>query len=272
VKQREGLPVGVMRPAASTRARKALVLGQSHDGAYGGGGYVGQESFMTAPQILALAQACGIEPGSRVLDLCCGVGGPALYLVHRLGCRLVGLDVSEEAVAVAQAEAGARRLAQRTRFLVANSAALPLFAEFDAVLLLETMLAIADKASLLRAVRPLLRPAGRFGLTIEVGHPLAPEERQAMPDGDRVWLVAADAFCDLLEASGFALRRVDDLTVSHAAVARNLALAFAHHRQSIAGHVGDEACAGLITSHTIWARWLESGRVRKLAIIAERMP
>jgi ubiquinone/menaquinone biosynthesis C-methylase UbiE len=246
------------------------VLGQSHDGAYGSGGFVGQESFMTAAQILALALACGIGPDSRVLDLCCGIGGPALHLVRHLGCQLVGVDVAEDAIAIARAEAGAQGLARCTDFLVADSASPPLSERFDAVLLFETMLAIEDKTQLLKAVKPLLRPAGRFGLTLEEGQPLTPEEEQAMPDGAHVWLVAASTFRDLAVASGFAVRQVDDLTQSHAEVARNLAPAFVRHRQTIARQIGEDDCDDLIASHTLWARWLASGRVRKLAFVLER--
>ena len=30
-----------------------------------------------------------------MLDVCSGMGGPARYLAHRLGCRVTGLDITE---------------------------------------------------------------------------------------------------------------------------------------------------------------------------------
>ena len=45
--------------------------------AYAPGEFVGQESFMTAGEIRALAVQAGVGPGITVLDLCCGIAGPA---------------------------------------------------------------------------------------------------------------------------------------------------------------------------------------------------
>ena len=62
---------------------------------------------------------------------------------------------------------------------------------FDVVLLLETMLAFADKEALLRGISSALPVGGRFAFTLEEGLPLTRAERQAMPDADTVSLVPA---------------------------------------------------------------------------------
>jgi hypothetical protein len=54
--------------------------------AYAPGEFVGQESFMTAGEIRALAVQAGIGPGVTVLDLCCGIAGPGRFLTRQLGC------------------------------------------------------------------------------------------------------------------------------------------------------------------------------------------
>src|SRR5438445_13013932 len=41
-----------------------------------------------------LAEATGVEASTRVLDVGCGIGGPARYLAARFGCRVTGVDLS----------------------------------------------------------------------------------------------------------------------------------------------------------------------------------
>ena len=45
--------------------------------AYPAGEYVGQESFMRADEVRTLAHQARVGSGVSVLDLCCGVAGPA---------------------------------------------------------------------------------------------------------------------------------------------------------------------------------------------------
>jgi hypothetical protein len=38
----------------------------------------------------------------------------------------------------------------------------------------------------------------------------------------------------------------------------------------IAGQIGEQATAELITAHQLWSDWLGSGRVRKFAMVAKK--
>ena len=100
---------------------------------------------MRAGEIRALAERAGIAPGVSVLDLCCGVAGPGRFITRELGCTYLGVDSSPSAIDIARERA--RGLP--CRFEVARVPPLPPGA-FDVVLLLETMLAFADKETLLR--------------------------------------------------------------------------------------------------------------------------
>ena len=139
---------------------------------------------MRAGEILSLARMAGIGPGVSVLDLCCGVAGPGRHIAAELGCTYLGVDASPSAIELARD----RAVGLPCSFDVAHVPPVPV-GPFDVVLLLETLLAFADKEPLLRGVSAALRVGGRFALTVEEGEPLTAGERERMPDADTVWLV-----------------------------------------------------------------------------------
>jgi hypothetical protein len=138
------------------------------------------------------------------------------------------------------------------------------------VLLLETMLAFEDKDALVRAVAATLEPGARFALTLEEGAPLTPAERAAMPDADTVWLTPLDELTASLERAGLVVTSVEDHSRAHRATAQALAGAFAADAADIAGQIGRRALDELLAAHRLWVGWLDEGRVRKLALVAER--
>jgi ubiquinone/menaquinone biosynthesis C-methylase UbiE len=246
-------------------------LRPAHIQAHHEGEYVGQESFMSAREILALARAAGVDAGSRVLDLCCGSGGPALHLARQTGCRIVGVDRSSEAIHLARTSAEHQGLYRRASFIVAEALCPPIDAAFfDAVLLYETMLAFEDKRRLVRVVHKLLRPGGRFGLTFEEGRPLSSAERRRVPEEEEVWLTPESEFRVLLEAVGFRIRWVEDFTAAHAEVAGRLAAAFRRDYATVVAALGSQTSCELVMAHERWAEWLSARKVRKLAVVAQR--
>ncbi|MGZ4413520.1 MAG: class I SAM-dependent methyltransferase [Gaiellaceae bacterium] len=240
-------------------------LRQAREAAYDPGEYVEQESFMRADEIRALAERAGIAAGVSVLDLCCGVAGPGRFLASELGCSYLGVDSSPSAVAIARAGA----VGLPCHFEVAHVPPLP-SGTFEVVLLLETMLAFRDKETLVDAVSRVLPVGGRFAFTLEEGLPLTEAERARMPDADTVWLIPLEEMHGLLARKGLVVRWHDDWSRAHRATAESLAEAFAADASDIAARIGSRALDDLLDAHRLWSEWLASGRVRKLALVAER--
>lgn len=233
--------------------------------AYPPGEFVGQESFMQAGEILALARHAGIGPGTAVLDLCCGVAGPGRLITRELGCSYLGVDSSSSALEIARECAGDLPC----RFQASRIPPVPR-GPFEVVLLLETLLAFPEKEPLVSEVFGALTPSGRFAFTLEEGRPLNAAERVAMPDADTVWLTPLHEMLACLERAGFTVRWQADCSRSHQAMADSLIEAFAAHAAQISAEIGERALDELVASHRLWSRWLQDGRVRKIAFVAEK--
>jgi SAM-dependent methyltransferase len=233
--------------------------------AYEPGEFVEQESFMGAGEIRALARQAGIAPGVSVLDLCCGIGGPGRFITRELGCDYLGVDYSADAIDIARQRAGDLPC----RFEVARIPPIPP-GQFDVVILLETLLAFPEKEPLLQEISRALPTGGRFACTFEAGLPLTNDERAQMPDADTVWLIPIDEMLTLLDRVGLVVDWQEDHTESHAATAESLTDAFAADAVDIAAEIGDQALEDLLQAHQLWTDWMRSGRVRKIALVAEK--
>ena len=247
------------------RAPFERALHRARVAAYRPGEFVGQESFMTAGEIGGLAMQAGIGRAVTALDLCCGIAGPGRWLTQQLGCDYLGVDVSASAIAIARERAGDLPC----RFAIAKIPPLPP-GSFDVVLLLETMLAFEDEDALVREVAAALRPGGRFAFTLEEGPPLTAAERAAMPDADTVWLTPLHEMATSLERAGLVVTHQEDHSAAHRATAQALAAAFAADAEDIAAQIGRRALDELLAAHRLWVEWLDQGRVRKLALVAQR--
>jgi SAM-dependent methyltransferase len=247
------------------RAAFDRALARARVAAYPPGEFVGQESFMRAGEIRALADHAGIGPGVAVLDLCCGVAGPGRFVTRELGCAYLGVDASAGAIALARERAGGLAC----RFEVSRIPPVPP-GPFDVVLLLETMLAFADKETLLQQIARALPPGGRFAFTLEAGLPLTEAERACMPDADTVWLTPVPELLSDLERAGMVVIRQDDWSRSHRAVADALIDAFTADAPDIVAQVGRRALDELLAGHRLWSDWLGERRVRKIAFVAEK--
>ncbi|MEN0075073.1 MAG: class I SAM-dependent methyltransferase [Paracraurococcus sp.] len=187
-----------------------------------------------------LADAMRLAPGMALLDIGCGLGGAARFFAGERGCRVTGLDLTEDYVRCAAALAQRVGLGGETEFRQGSALDLP-FAEasFDAATLLHVGMNIADKARLFAEARRVLRPGGVFGLydVMREGEgdlafpvPWAAGAATSFVEG-------ADTYRRLLEAAGFAVEAVRSR--------RAFAIAFFQRMRAAAAAAGGPSPLGL---------------------------
>src|SRR5436190_10689155 len=144
----------------------------------------------------ALVAAVDVRPGQRVLDVATGTGLVAHELADR-GADVVGLDQSEDMLAVAR-----ERLGDRVTFVRGEAERLPFAdAEFDALTFTYLLRYVDDRAATMRELARVVRPGGRIGM-LEFGVPSQPLLRGAWRAYTRVGLpaigrLASPAWCEV---------------------------------------------------------------------------
>ena len=110
-----------------------------------------------------LADRAGLTAGSRVLDVGCGLGGPARFLARRYGCTVTGIDASPAFVAAGQMLTERVGLAGAVSILHGDALDLPFEnGAFDVVWTQHVSMNIADKRSFYGELRRVLQPGGRL--------------------------------------------------------------------------------------------------------------
>ena len=154
------------------------------------------------PATRALGDQLDLPAGARVLDVGCGIGGPARCFASERGWKVEGVDLTAEYVDVAKALS--QRVGVDASFRQASATALPFAdASFDGAYMLHVGMNVPDKQAVFSEVRRVLKLGGLFGIydimlqsdgafTYPVAWSSAPETNHiATPDAYKVALAAA---------------------------------------------------------------------------------
>lgn len=120
----------------------------------------------TSPEkIRLLGERLRLGPESRVLDMACGKGGPALLLAADFGCHVVGVERAPEFTGDARRRVAAAGLEGRVEIVEADAAGYPLEPEsFDAVLCLGASFVWDGLEGTLAALAPAVKPGGHLAV------------------------------------------------------------------------------------------------------------
>lgn len=150
-----------------------------------------------------------LEPGMAVLDIGCGIGGPARYFANAFGCRVTGIDLTEEFVNVAAMLTERCGLDDRVDFKCANAVDLPFDHDsFDVVFCLNVTMNIGDRARFYSEIARVLKPGGQFALS-ELGKGPGGDPYYPLPwarDPSYSFLIPPSELRAGLETAGFAVK------------------------------------------------------------------
>lgn len=162
----------------------------------------------------ALAERVGLRDGA-VVDLGCGIGGPARTLAREYGCTVTGIDLTESYCAAARRLSEWVGLDDRTRFVRASVHALPLAdAAWPWVWTQHAVMNIPDTARMYAEVARVLRSGGCFVhhdiVLGPAGAPHFPVPWASTPKGS--FLQPAETLRQQLRAAGLVEVNWTDLT------------------------------------------------------------
>jgi sarcosine/dimethylglycine N-methyltransferase len=169
----------------------------------------------------SLAQAAGIKAQHRVLDVCCGLGGPARYLAYRYGCKVVGLDFTESRFLAAQRLTRLTGLDHLVSFRHGNALAMPFdAAEFDVAIGQEAWCHVPDKARLIAECARVVKPGGVIAFTDILRMPTLTETEWQRLAREMTYadLGSFERYRELLAQNGFSLERCEDLSAHWAQI------------------------------------------------------
>lgn len=143
----------------------------------------------------------GLEPGARVLDVGCGLGGSAFVMARDFELQVNGIDLSKNMLALAAKKLDANGLADRVALRWGDCLELDCEESYDAVYSRDVFLHIADKKRLFDV---LLRALRRGGKLLFSDYCCA----------EKPW---SDGFSSYVEARGYSLHTIDEYTALIAA-------------------------------------------------------
>ena len=158
------------------------------------------------PATVELADRLTVGPDDHILDIGCGLGGPARYFATRFGCKVSGIDITPPFVDAARKLTALLHLESQVEIAQGDGQRLP-YADgiFDGALTQHVTMNVVDRPGFFREAHRVLKPGAFFALT---EHGLGPNANPLYPapwslDGSGSFLTTPSETLALLEAAGF---------------------------------------------------------------------
>ena len=197
-------------------------------------------SFLTLPEMRSMAAALALGPGSTLVDLGCGMGGPGLWIASESRAHLVGIDLSDVALEHARARARALVPSAVATFARGSFSHTGLdAASADGAMSVDALQYAPDKQAALNEAARVLRPGARFAF---VCFELEPERIAGLP------VLGTDPVSDyapLLAQAGFEIESYETTAGWRERVTATYQ-ALVEARPALAEEMGDAASSALL--------------------------
>jgi SAM-dependent methyltransferase len=162
-----------------------------------------------------LIKLAAFSSDQHILDVGCGIGGSTRRLSHETGCRVTGIDLSDEYIDTAKQLTRLLKMEDRVDFHATSALALPFDSDsFDGVWSLQMNMNVEDKLSWLTETCRVLKPGGRAVLYEVCGNKNTPPHFPVpwAQDGSMSFLATPEKFRDLITSAGLQVSAWNDKT------------------------------------------------------------
>jgi SAM-dependent methyltransferase len=236
---------------------------------------VGQCGWMTGEEQDQYLCWLQLAPGTSLLDVACGSGGPALRIAALTGCAVTGVDNHEQAIATANSLATQHGLTERARFRVADAAGeLPFpTATFDAITCIDSINHLPNRPAVIAEWVRVLKPGGRVLFTdpITVTGPLSAEEIKVRSSIGFFLFVPLGYDESAIRQSGLRLVHKEDVTRNMAELAERRGAARASRSAALRKIEGDKTYEAQQEFFAVASRIAKEGRLSRLLYVSEKL-
>lgn len=233
---------------------------------------IGQDGWLTAEEQDIFLSWLELGPGSNLLDVACGSGGPALRVVEKTGCTVHGIDLHEQALDHARRLASQKGLAESATFERLDGAGRLPFADgsFDAVFCIDAVNHLPGRRQVFSEWARIVRPGGSVLFTdpIVVTGPLTHEEIAVRASIGFFVFVPPDSDDALLRQVGLDVVRREDRTENMATIAARWRAARQTRERELRRLEGDDTFEGQQEFFDVAARTAREGRLSRFAYLA----
>ncbi|WZO96638.1 methyltransferase domain-containing protein [Isosphaeraceae bacterium EP7] len=179
-----------------------------------GEGYISTGGQETTDNLVGRIKAA-LKPGARILDVGSGIGGAAFYLAKTYGAKVVGIDLAEEMVTLANENAAKAGVGDSVTTILGDILTTEFKEPFDVIWSRDALMHIPDKPRLFKRLFDLMAPGGTLVITdYAKGVGAGSAEFQAYVKKTGYSLTDPASYGKLLEGAGFVDVHAEDATAT----------------------------------------------------------